>query len=91
MKKEIDASSLYQALIHDARLNNELSYNFIDFITDRNNEPFSTHDVALFYKVTKRSAERTVNKLLSGNVIKIAGEERPYKKGRPRKLFTLNQ
>ncbi|MCM3740720.1 hypothetical protein M3210_10590 [Oceanobacillus luteolus] len=91
VKKEIDTSSLYQALIHDARLNNELSYNFIDFITDRNNEPFSTHDVALFYKVTKRSAERTVNKLLSGNVIKIAGEERPYKKGRPRKLFTLNQ
>ncbi|MCG5102796.1 hypothetical protein [Oceanobacillus alkalisoli] len=90
VKKEIDTSSLYQALIHHARLNNELSYNFIDFITDRNNEPFSTNDVALFYQVTKRSAERTVNKLLTGNVIKIAGEERPYKKGRPRKLFTLN-
>lgn len=91
VKKEFDTSSLYQALIHDARLNNELSYNFIDFITERNNEPFSTNDVALFYQVTKRSAERTVNKLLHGNVIRIAGEERPYKKGRPRKLFTLNQ
>lgn len=90
VKKEIDTSSLYQALIHDARLNNELSYNFIEFITHRNNEPFSTNDVALFYQVTKRSAERTVNKLLTGDVIKIAGEERPYKKGRPRKLFTLN-
>lgn len=91
VKKEIDASKLYQTLIHDAKLNNEISYNFIDFITERNNEPFSTNDIAQFYNVTKRSAERTVNKLLQGNVIKVAGEERPYKKGRPRKLFTLNQ
>ena len=72
------------------KLNNELSYNFIDFITDRNNEPFSSNDIAAYYKVTKRSAERTVNKLLSGNVIKVSGEERPYLKGRPRKLFSLN-
>lgn len=91
IRKEIDTSSLYQALIHDAKLNNELSYNFIDFITERNNEPFSTNDVAIFYQVTKRSAERTVNKLLTGKVIKVSGEERPYTKGRPRKLFTLNQ
>ena len=91
IRKEIDTSSLYQALIHQAKLNNELSYNFIDFITERNNEPFSTNDVATFYQVTKRSAERTVNKLLTGNVIKVSGEERPYSKGRPRKLFTLDQ
>lgn len=91
IRKEIDTSSLYQALIHNAKLNNELSYNFIDFITERNNEPFSTNDVATFYQVTKRSAERTVNKLLNGRVIKVSGEERPYTKGRPRKLFTLNQ
>lgn len=66
VKKHVDTSRLYQALIHNARLNNELSYNFIDFIKTRNNEPFSSHDVANFYQVTKRSAERTVNKLLSG-------------------------
>lgn len=91
IRRKIDTSSLFQSLIHNARLNNELSYNFIDFITERNNEPFSSNDIAAFYKVTKRSAERTVNKLLTGNVIKITGEERPYLKGRPRKLFTLNQ
>ncbi|WP_249869413.1 hypothetical protein [Oceanobacillus saliphilus] len=91
IKRDIDTSRLFYELIHKARLNNELSYNFIDFITDRNNEPFSSNDIATFYKVTKRSAERTVNKLLSGNVIKVSGEERPYLKGRPRKLFTLNQ
>jgi len=90
VERHIDTSKLYQALIHKARLNNELSYNFIDFIKNRNNEPFSSHDVASFYNVTKRSAERTVNKLLSGEVIKVSGEERPYQKGRPRKLFTLN-
>ncbi|WP_087973723.1 hypothetical protein [Oceanobacillus rekensis] len=87
--RDIDTSRLFQALIHKAKLNNELSYNFIDFITDRNNEPFSSNDIATYYKVTKRSAERTVNKLLTGDVIKVSGEERPYLKGRPRKLFTI--
>lgn len=91
VKKHFNTSQLYQALIHKARLNNELSYNFIDFISIRNNEPFSSNDIATYYNVTKRSAERTINKLLTGEVIRIAGEERPYLKGRPRKLFTLNQ
>ncbi|WP_163969406.1 hypothetical protein [Oceanobacillus halotolerans] len=88
--KPFKTSELYHALIHQAKLNNELSYNFIDFITTRNNEPFSSNDIASFYSVTKRSAERTVNKLLSGNVIKAVGEEKPYLKGRPRKLFQLD-
>lgn len=91
IKKQFDSSRLYQSLIHKARLNNELSYNFIDFITIRNNEPFSSNDIAAYYRVTKRSAERTINKLLSGEVIKVVGEEKPYVKGRPRKLFSLNQ
>jgi len=89
VKKHFDPAELYQSLIHKARLNNELSYNFIDFITHRNNEPFSSHDIAVFYRVTKRSAERTINKLLVGKVIKVVGEEKPYIKGRPRKLFQL--
>ncbi|MEN2767167.1 hypothetical protein [Ornithinibacillus xuwenensis] len=90
VKKHFDTSRLYQALIHKAKLNNELSYNFIDFVQLRNNEPFSSNDIANYYRVTKRSAERTVNKLLTGNVIKIVGEEKPYIKGRPRKLFQIN-
>ncbi|WP_239984519.1 hypothetical protein [Lentibacillus sediminis] len=91
IRKPFNTSKLYQALIHQARLNNELSYNFIDFIQTRNNEPFSSSDIAAYYSVTKRSAERTINKMLSGEVIKAVGEEKPYVKGRPRKLFTLNQ
>ncbi|HLR66540.1 MAG TPA: hypothetical protein VK105_05275 [Virgibacillus sp.] len=89
VKKHFDAAQLYQALIHKARLNNELSYNFINFISSRNNEPFSSNDIALYYRVTKRSAERTINKLLNGKVIKVVGEEKPYLKGRPRKLFQI--
>lgn len=91
VKKEFNASMLYQSLIHEAKLNNELSYNFIDFIEIRNNEPFSSNDIAKHYGVTKRSAERTIKKLVAGNVIKAIGEEKPYVKGRPRKLFKLNQ
>lgn len=87
--KHINTSELYHALIHRARLNNELSYNFIDFINLRNNEPFSANDISNYYQVTKRSAERTIHKLLDGNVIRISGEEKPYIKGRPRKLFEL--
>jgi len=89
VKKHIDTSQLYHALIHKAKLNNDLSYNFIDFIKLRNNEPFSANDIANFYRVTKRSAERTIYKLLSGNVIEVTGEEKPYRRGRPRKLFKI--
>ncbi|QKY70583.1 hypothetical protein [Lentibacillus sp. CBA3610] len=91
VKKEFNPSALYRSLIHEAKLNNELSYNFIDFIEVRNNEPFSSNDIAKYYGVTKRSAERTIKKLMAGNVIKASGEEKPYVKGRPRKLFKLNQ
>lgn len=91
IKKQFDTTRLYHSLIHKAQLNNELSYNFLDFITVRNNEPFSSNDIATYYNVTKRSAERTINKLLSGEVIIAVGEEKPYTRGRPRKLFTLNQ
>lgn len=90
-RKHIDTNKLFHTLVHQARLNNELSYLFIQFIIERNNEPFSSNDIATFYQVSKRSAERTVKKLLSGDIIKISGKESPYSKGRPRKLFCLNQ
>lgn len=90
VEKHVDTSKLYHALIHKAHLNNELSYNFIDFIKLRNNEPFSSADVAAYYRVTKRSAERTINKLKTGDVITEAGHEKPYIQGRPRKLFTVS-
>lgn len=90
VEKHVNTSELYHALIHKARLNNELSYNFIDFIKRRNNEPFSSADIASYYRVTKRSAERTIHKLKTGSVIKEVGHEKPYVQGRPRKLFTIN-
>lgn len=90
VEKHVSASKLYHALIHKARLNNELSYNFIDFIKLRNNEPFSSADIATYYSVTKRSAERTIHKLRKGRVIKEVGQEKPYLQGRPRKLFAIN-
>src|SRR5699024_12801164 len=91
VKKEFNASMLYQSLIHEAKLNNELSYNFIGVIEIRNNEPFSSNDIAKHYGVTKRSAERTIKKFGAGNVIKEIGEDMHYVKGRPRKRFNRNQ
>src|SRR5699024_9590323 len=90
VEKHVNTSKLYHALIHKARLNNELSYNFIDFIKLRNNEPFSSADIATYYRVTKRSAERTIHKLKTGRVIKEVGHEKPYIQGSPRKLITIN-
>lgn len=90
-QKNIDTNKLFDMLVHQARLNNELSYLFIQFIVERNNEPFSSNDIADFYHVTKRSAERTLKKLTSSDIITIFGKERPYSKGRPRTLFILNQ
>lgn len=90
VEKHVSTSKLYHALIHKARLNNDLSYNFIDFIKIRNNEPFSSADIATYYSVTKRSAERTIHKLKKGSVIKEVGQEKPYVQGRPRKLFAIN-
>src|SRR5699024_10482775 len=90
IKQSFNKTRLYNELIHKARLNNQLSYNFIQYITMRNNEPFLSEDVAKFYKVTKRSAERTIKKLSTANIINHVGKERPYVKGRPRKLFQLD-
>ncbi|HLS20866.1 MAG TPA: hypothetical protein VK056_04265 [Bacillota bacterium] len=90
IKRPFNKPKLYNKLIHKARLNNQISYNFIQFISARNNEPFSSEDIAQYYKVTKRSAERTIKKLVNGDIIVHVGEERPYIKGRPRKLFQLN-
>lgn len=91
IKRTFNKPKLYNMLIHKARLNNQISYNFIQFISARNNEPFSSEDIAQYYKVTKRSAERTIKKLVNGDIIVHVGEERPYIKGRPRKLFQLNE
>lgn len=91
IKRPFDQARLYNELIHQARLNNQISYNFIQFIEGRNNEPFSSEDIADHYKVTKRSAERTISKLIDGNIIISVGEERPYVQGRPRQLFQLQK
>lgn len=91
IERPFDQAKLYNELIHQARLNNQISYNFIQFIENRNNEPFSSEDIAEHYQVTKRSAERTISKLIDGNIIISVGEERPYVQGRPRKLFQLQE
>lgn len=50
---------------------------------------FTVEDLARALSVTTRSARNFINKLSSLGYITSTGEEKPYPKGRPRKIFSL--
>ena len=81
-------SPLYQ-LLRQARLNHETSQKFVRFSVLRDFKPFSAHDLAEYFNVTKRGAELTIQKLLQNQIIEIIGEEKPYQAGRPKKLYQV--
>ncbi|MFJ7934512.1 hypothetical protein [Sporosarcina sp. NPDC096371] len=56
----------------------------------RQTKQFTATDLALHLNVTRRTAERTLKKLVEFNYITIAGEEMTYKQGRPRALYEFN-
>lgn len=57
------------------------------FITVTNNRPFSAAELAQYINLSRRSAERIINRLIEHDYFKLAGEEHPYHQGRPRKLY----
>ncbi|MGM8213277.1 hypothetical protein ACLIBH_10920 [Virgibacillus sp. W0430] len=52
---------------------------------------FSSHDLAAYLQVSRRSSERLLKKLSEARRLKIIGSERPYTQGRPRSLYQLEQ
>lgn len=56
----------------------------------RQGKPFTANDLAGYLQVSRRTAERTIKKLLDEQLIAIAGEEMTYAQGRPRALYILN-
>ncbi len=62
----------------------------LSFSHSRQTKQFTAHDLALYLNVSRRTAERTLKKLVEFNYAKIIGEEMAYKQGRPRSLYELN-
>ncbi len=60
------------------------------FSQSRHTKQFTATDLALHLHVTRRTAERTLKKLVEFNYITIVGEEMTYRQGRPRALYEFN-
>lgn len=52
-----------------------------------NNRPFSATELAMYLNLSRRSAERMINRLIEQKYLVLSGEEHPYHQGRPRKLY----
>jgi len=57
------------------------------FIVFNNNRPFSAVELAEYMELSRRSAERIINRLIDNNFLILSGEEQPYNQGRPRKVY----
>lgn len=51
---------------------------------------FTANDLASHLGVSRRTAERTIKKLLSNDYATTVGEEMTYRQGRPRSVYELN-
>ncbi|PWW31455.1 hypothetical protein DFO73_102454 [Cytobacillus oceanisediminis] len=60
---------------------------FINFLQVNDFRPFSSQELADYFSISRRSAERMIKKLLDQQSLQVAGEEQPYDQGRPRSLY----
>lgn len=59
----------------------------IQYSQTRQTKQFSANDLAIYLDVSRRTAERTLKKLVEFEYAKIIGEEMTYRQGRPRALY----
>ena len=62
----------------------------VHYSQTRQTKQFTANDLALYLNVSRRTAERTIKKLVECNYAKIIGEEMTYHQGRPRALYEFN-
>ncbi|MHC8517488.1 HTH domain-containing protein [Sporosarcina sp. ITBMC105] len=60
------------------------------FNKSRSTNQFTANDLAIYLNVSRRTAERTIKKLIEYDYITIVGEEMTYKQGRPRAIYEFN-
>ena len=56
----------------------------------RQTKQFTANDLALYLEVSRRTAERTLKKLVDYKYATVIGEEMTYRQGRPRALYEFN-
>lgn len=62
----------------------------INFSRERQSTQFTTHNLAEYLQVTRRTTERIIKKLVDQDYVKVVGEEMPHQQGRPRTIYELN-
>jgi len=75
----VDATALSPAVVSKLAL----------FGQNRQTMQFTANDLAEFLGVSRRTAERTIKKLLSFDYACTVGEEMTYRQGRPRSVYEL--
>lgn len=60
------------------------------FIAERQSHEFTAQDLSDYLHVTRRTAERTIKKLLDHDYLVMVSAEMTYQKGRPRAVYKLN-
>lgn len=60
------------------------------FINLRRENRFTATDLAEYFQVSRRSAERMLKKLMDAGFVETVGEEQPYQQGRPRAVYRIN-
>ena len=62
----------------------------MNYSQTRQTKQFTANDLCLYLNVSRRTAERTLKKLVEFDYAKIIGEEMTYRQGRPRALYEFN-
>ena len=61
----------------------------MQFVKLRQDKSFTSVELAEYFEISRRSAERIVKKLMEQNCAEKVGEEQPYKHGRPRAIYKI--
>ncbi|MEH7334621.1 MarR family transcriptional regulator [Neobacillus drentensis] len=64
---------------------------FFDFLRINQFRSFSAQELADYFAVSRRSAERIIKRFLEQKYLHITGEEQPYDQGRPRALYNITE
>ncbi|QTD42973.1 hypothetical protein [Sporosarcina sp. Te-1] len=62
----------------------------IQFLKSRPVNRFTSGDIADYFGITKRSAERMLKKYMDVGWLEVIGEEQPFQNGRPRSIYRLH-
>ncbi|MFJ8460940.1 hypothetical protein ACIQ57_17615 [Lysinibacillus xylanilyticus] len=62
----------------------------INFSRERQSAQFTSHNLAEYLQVTRRTTERIIKKLVDNGYAKVVGEEMTHQQGRPRTIYELN-